>query len=106
MNLDIPNGYEVDIFHYRHAPGPGGGLTLVTKQEASVLGREINPRGGLTIAQIVREDHEGWRVVICDGEAYCSENDNYNRKIGREIAVGRALKVFNEILAQISPAKP
>lgn len=33
--------------------------------------------------------------VICDGYSYCSPKDTPNRKLGRYIATGRALKEFD-----------
>ena len=45
-----------------------------------------NPRGGATIVVL---DLPERRII---GTAVCSENDNYCRKTGRDIALGRALR--------------
>ena len=44
-------------------------------------------RGGKTVAHVVAED--GTEVI---GEALCSLKDNFVYQIGRDIALGRALK--------------
>jgi hypothetical protein len=45
-----------------------------------------NPRGGKTIATIVLPD--GTEVT---GESRCSKKDNYSKRLGRDISLGRAL---------------
>lgn len=37
---------------------------------------------------------EGSNAIVCSAEARCHPNDNPSRKIGRAIAVGRAVKQF------------
>ncbi len=44
------------------------------------------PRGGKTIATIVLPD--GTEVT---GESRCSKRDNYSKRLGRDISLGRAL---------------
>jgi len=51
----------------------------------------------LTIAKIQKEGRE----VIA--EARCSEHDNFNRKVGRHIALGRAFKQFTETVLDTQP---
>jgi hypothetical protein len=48
----------------------------------------LSPRGGLTVADAY--DSDG--ILIEFGEAACSMRDNYNKRLGRQIAVGRLLK--------------
>lgn len=55
------------------------------------------PKGGTTVVEIVspKLDDDGEVVevvVIAVGKANCSPRDNYNRRLGRTIALGRALK--------------
>lgn len=64
------SGYKVRVFHIRK------------KNAGSPV-----PRGGLTHIEITLPNGEN--VV---GEAKCAEIDNYNKKIGVQIALGRALK--------------
>ena len=44
-----------------------------------------------TVAKLFRKD-DGELIAI--GEAYCSEKDTPSRKVGRMVAVGRALKEY------------
>ena len=54
-------------------------------------GDELLPRGGATLAELYKDNH-------CVAEAWsnCSERDNYCKKLGRNIAVGRVLKQFED----------
>ena len=73
-------GYEVDIIHnrpYKWEIQPDG--TFGTKL--------VHPRGGDTCAKILNDGN-----VISEGWAFCSHQDNYNRRIGASIALGRAEK--------------
>jgi hypothetical protein len=47
----------------------------------------VDPRGGTTRVEITLSD--GINII---GEALCSLKDNYNKKTGVKIALGRALK--------------
>lgn len=51
--------------------------------------REIEPRGGITLA--ITEKKDSFNV----GLAHCSFKDNYNKKIGRLIANGRLINPRN-----------
>lgn len=44
---------------------------------------QVSCKGGATIAYVTGE--EG----VSFAEAYCSQRDNYNRRLGRDIALGR-----------------
>lgn len=52
------------------------------------LGYEPEPRGGRTVVSIMADDD----TPIITQSAECSNGDNYSRRTGREIALGRALK--------------
>lgn len=54
---------------------------------------EILPRGGRTIATITLPDGS-----TLEGIAECSPTEPFNRKIGRDIATGRALKKHREMV--------
>lgn len=66
--------------------------------ENRVSGEEISPKGGTTFAveelSIHAFDHLrkalGITVIVRVGIARCSEEDNYNKKIGRMISEARA----------------
>lgn len=51
---------------------------------------ELLPWGGRTTVEIFADEKAVEPLAV--GVAECSEFDNYNRKIGRNIALGRALK--------------
>lgn len=56
--------------------------------DAKRKGVKLLPFGGITFVDI--EDENG--VILSSGSAICSMLDGYNKKIGRMIATGRALK--------------
>ena len=77
---------EVRVFHYRPQLGGKTDLTY-TRFEFKRRGRQPAPTGGKTrVILTLADGREFW------GEARCSDRDNYCRKTGREIALGRALK--------------
>jgi hypothetical protein len=49
--------------------------------------KRISSRGGTTIAELYDGD-----LLLTTGYADCHESDNYNKRIGRDISRGRALK--------------
>ncbi len=55
--------------------------------EIRASGWDIFPLGGTTIAEVYQGED-----LIATGQAVCSNKDNYSKKIGRQIALGRALK--------------
>lgn len=55
------------------------------------------PRGGITVAMIFFE--HGGEFLYVAGMAHCSIKDNYNRSIGKNIALGRAIKKLREYLS-------
>lgn len=74
-------GFETkDIIHETFMP-----VKLAREKYKGELHIEAN--GGLTTAKIVNEN--GDLVVV--GEARCSRKDAYNKAVGREIALGRAI---------------
>lgn len=77
--LEVPEGHAVQYVHRRLWRGG-------TRVEGAV----VSPRGGRTVAKIL--DPRG--VVIAVGVSVCSVKDGYSRKIGRPIALGRALKIL------------
>lgn len=62
-------------------------------------------RGGITIAMeavpvdMFLEMTVGDQLEVEVGKAICSKKDNYNRKIGREIAKGRMKNVILDVVA-------
>ena len=65
------NGFKVRVMHERMYNLDG-----------------ISCKGGITTIQISKNDQTS------EGIAYCSEKDNYNKKLGVKIALGRAYKAL------------
>jgi hypothetical protein len=55
----------------------------------------VSPQGGATLVSVYRDDQDP-RVdePVAKGCAQCAPTDNYNKRIGRDIALGRALKAL------------
>lgn len=73
------NGWKVRVYHQRQTPQ---GLKRIQGKNQKIL-----PKGGLTEVSVISPEGEtgsGW--------AECSKKDVYNRKLGVQIALGRALK--------------
>ncbi len=77
-------GYKVRVIHTRH---------YNTKQKISGPVPELSARGGSTIIEITTPD----KTQDVFGEAICSKEDNFNRKTGNFIALGRALKQLQDL---------
>jgi len=60
---------------------------LSSLHQIRASGWDVFPLGGTTIAEVWDGDE-----IVAIGEAVCSDRDNYNKKIGRRISLGRALK--------------
>lgn len=103
MKPEIPAGLKAKVVHRRYVEG--NSLALFTDQEIRSDGMKRRPKGGLTEAFIVDEKgdplvvgtKENGEPDVAEGIALCSLADNYNRRIGRDIAVGRALKKLGVI---------
>lgn len=81
------DGYEVRVSHRR--PTTSWNLdsdVLLTKQEAKDQGHKLAPKGGVTHVMIAKSDDK-WH-----GASRCSRLDNFNRRMGLQIALGRAMK--------------
>ena len=74
-------------------------VPMLTRQElASVefTPEDWNGKGGITRVEISNEELGD---VYAEGTAQCRPDDNFNRAIGLQIALGRALKALSEIEA-------
>lgn len=76
---------KVYVSHLRVSEGSFG--ELWTSHELRKLGLKPKAKGGLTLVQLEYGDGRTFR-----GSARCSPRDNYCKAIGRDIAIGRALK--------------
>jgi|LakMenEpi03Aug12_release.lakeMendotaPanAssembly.Ray.scaffolds.fasta_scaffold13934_20 hypothetical protein len=66
-------GYKVAVRHYRHHD---------TYKSGEVV---ISPKGGMT--ELIIDSPHGEHF---EGTAVCSKEDNYNKRIGVSIALGRS----------------
>jgi hypothetical protein len=73
------DGYKVRVLHSR-----------IFK---SIILPQLSPTGGETIIQITTPDGK----ITVEGRAICSDKDNFNRKTGNFIALGRAMKQIQEV---------
>ena len=72
------SGYKVRVLHTRN---------YKKVQKIGGVFEELSANGGLTRIEITTPKGEDvW------GEAVCSKEDNWNRKLGNSIALGRALQ--------------
>jgi hypothetical protein len=72
-------GYKVKVWHTRNE---------IEKQHFGGFLYELDPHGGMTEVEVYDFDAQQSYV----GQAWCSDRDNYCRKLGVRIALGRALK--------------
>jgi hypothetical protein len=72
-------GWKVRVMHSRH---------YFLKDRLNGSSTEISARGGITIIEITSPD----KTINASGKAVCSDQDNYDRKVGNAIALGRAYK--------------
>ena len=76
-------GYKVKV---RHNRVPKSGIKLDAGEALSPCG--FAPKGGSTEVNIYDQQNE----LVTGYTAFCCPKDQYNRKIGKNIALGRALK--------------
>jgi hypothetical protein len=72
-------GYKVRVMHSRHKQL----LNSIFSERW-----ELSPQGGSTTIELTTPD----KTVTVFGKSVCSLEDNFNRKVGNSIALGRALK--------------
>lgn len=76
-------GWKIRVIHKRYF----GGIALLSRKEATVSSwRNCLTRGGLTIVELTTPNGKN-----STGEARCSKSDNFDRKKGVSIALGRAI---------------
>lgn len=76
-------GYKVRVLHTRYQK-------IIPKFTGNAY--EVSPRGGATVIELTTPDKQN--TVI--GESVCSSEDNFDRKVGNRIALGRALKQLED----------
>jgi hypothetical protein len=87
----IPEGASVKVTHLRtvqpYLPGLWPSYRFTKYNQQSPLKVGPAPKGGRTEARISLPDGR-----VAEGVAECSMSDTFCKRIGRDIAVGRALK--------------
>jgi hypothetical protein len=89
MRFRLPEGYRPYVRHFRRVMNDRGFTMLV---DFPVEGDEVLHHGGGTIVDIYDEH----RNVVATGASECSKTDRFTKKIGYDIAMGRALKELAE----------
>lgn len=79
------------VHHLRFFPGVQNPMTRGEALQVGILAKP-EPKGGITLVQVEYGDGRTFRA-----SARCSKRDNFNRAIGRQIALGRALKIAEEV---------
>lgn len=103
MNLSElkKDGFQVTVHHKRRYLMPiitGVGMDVKLHFEENFdriencIGFNII-KGGSTIVQIEKDG------VGAMAESFCSNKDNFNKKVGVRVALGRAHKTYNELRA-------
>jgi hypothetical protein len=95
-------GYKPRIIHYRRVKYFDVACVDIAAIRRDGNQSEIVAKGGSTVCRL--ENPHGTTLFITNkegfttsaiGEATCSPKDNYNRKIGVQIAFARALEYLN-----------
>lgn len=89
MRPQLPDGYKVKYRHRRLAAGSGHYIDELAHGSFPIAPAA---KGGETEAKVYDPDDS----VVAIGVATCHERDNFSRRIGRDIALGRALKRLAE----------
>jgi hypothetical protein len=83
-------GHKVHITHYRFTRS--GGIVPSRTLRETKEGFTVSPNGGEVLVEIVTP--EG-RAIKCG--SFCSPQDNFNRRVGTTIALGRAVQQLHEV---------
>lgn len=111
MNITIKSlrqsGYKVRVLHDRYLQIPSvrfddiSSKPVVCKNSklthldaARKEGFEVGPKGGKTVIELTVPQGSGIRPKIVTGVAECNLADNYCKRTGINIALGRAIKQF------------
>jgi hypothetical protein len=70
-------GYKVRVLHSR---------PVVYQQRIDGSVKVFSPKGGKTVIEVTTPDG-----ITAIGESQCSDKDSWNRRMGNQIALGRAL---------------
>jgi hypothetical protein len=85
------NGYKVKVTIYRYYPHDREIYPIYQIKKWAGM-KNVCPHGGKNVIHLKSPD--GREVM---GVAECSKEEQYNRKIGNSIALGRALKQLDSV---------
>ena len=77
------SGFQVRVYHCR-------------QRDAG----QISCHGGYTAVAVTPPN--GTQFSTCNGFAFCSKKDNYNKRLGVAIALGRAMKMYGGTIHETS----
>lgn len=83
--MTVPEHLTVRYSHVRNWK-----VEMTFKMDGGVR-RYIDEKGGTTVATILDGDK-----IVARGRAKCHPRENYNKRLGRAIALGRALKALED----------
>jgi hypothetical protein len=101
FNFDkLPEGHKIHVDYYRNVQFSDGRIFLVPLNEIRAANNQrfIHPKGGLSIATITDADGN----VVAKGAAQCSTKDNFNRALGWNKAVGRAIGNYLKVTQKVA----
>jgi hypothetical protein len=64
------------------------GVSRKTVLKEGFLPSDFSPKGGVTKVTLIKDDN------IVEAQAVCSPHDPFNKSMGVQIALGRALKLL------------
>lgn len=89
-------GWKIKVQHMRPLVGQEDlpyEIGSFWRKHELVRGEEFSSKGGWTHVKITNPDNG----LSCNGLAFCSPKDNFSKKIGLNIALGRALKEIDRL---------
>ena len=98
MKLTIRNlrrqGYKVRVLHFRNfiLNSINSNLKITSSKGIIASYDKPLPKGGSTIIELTTPD----KLQTVRGSAVCSVKENYNKKLGNSIALGRAYKKLQQ----------
>lgn len=100
MKPELPEGLVALVEHhhvedavYMGHDGPVGQADLVPGKDSLPV---VTPITGYTLASIYKEDDPERKQPLALGIAMCGEQDQFFFNVGRDIALGRAIKKLEE----------
>lgn len=90
------------VYYYRVCVDETGAKILASSRQIREQNLVPLSKGGMTAVQIVDTETE---EVLAEGEALCRETEDFNKRLGRTIAYGRAVLPQEERLRRAVPVE-